>query len=145
MGLGRRKLLLVGGGVVCAHAIGCGGSSPPIVLPTEIAAGNVSAVPLNTLHAVPGVAAAIGHDAGGIYAMSLVCTHEGCDISANGGPVTFSLIHCGCHGSEYDNQGKVKLGPSTTPLPHLAVTADSAGALIIHGQQTVPATDRLSV
>lgn len=144
MALGRRKLLLVGGGVVCAHAIGCGGSEP-IVLPKEIAAGNVSAVPVSTLHAVPGAAVAVGRDAGGIYAMSLVCTHQGCDISANGGPVNFTVIHCGCHGSEYDNQGRVRLGPSTTPLPHLQVTKDAANELTIHGDTVVPATDRLAV
>jgi Rieske Fe-S protein len=144
MALGRRKLLLVGGGVVCAHAIGCGGSEP-IVLPKEIAAGNVSTVAVNTLRAVPGVAAAIGRDAGGIYAMSLVCTHQGCDISANGGPVNFNVIHCGCHGSEYDNQGNVRFGPSTTPLPHLLVTKDAANELTIHGDTVVAATDRLVV
>jgi Rieske Fe-S protein len=144
MALGRRKLLLVGGGVVCAQAIGCGGSEP-IVLPKEIAAGNVSTLAVNTLRAVPGVAAAIGRDSGGVYAMSLVCTHQGCDISANGGPVSFAVIHCGCHGSEYDNQGNVRLGPSTRPLPHLQLTKDAANELTIHGDTVVGATERLPV
>ena len=144
MALGRRKLLLVGGGVVCAHAIGCGGSEP-IVLPAEIPAGNKAGVPLNTLVPVSGAAAAIARDSGGIYALSLVCTHQGCDIAANGGPVTFNVIHCGCHGSEFDHLGNVRLGPANRPLDHLAVTADAAGALTIHGQQVVPATDRLAV
>ena len=143
MALGRRKLLLVGGGVVCAHAIGCGGSEP-IVLPTEIAAGNKASVGLNTLLPVSGAAVALGRDSGGIYALSLVCTHQGCDIASNGS-VSFTRIHCNCHGSEFNNQGAVLIGPAPRALDHLAVTADGTGALTIHGQQTVPATDRLSV
>jgi Rieske Fe-S protein len=144
MALGRRKLLLVGGGVVCAHAIGCGGGNPPIILETDIPVGKVaSQVALNTLSPVPGKSVAIGRDSGGIYAMTLVCTHQNCDIGATGS-VSFSLIHCMCHGSEFDNQGAVKLGPATQPLTHLLVTADSAGALTIHGQQIVSATTRLS-
>ena len=143
MGLGRRKLLLVGGGMVCAHAIGCGGQDT-IVLPAEIPAGNKASVALNTLASVPGFAAAIGRDSGGIYALTLVCTHQGCDIAASpGAQVSFQRIHCGCHGSEFNNQGAVLLPPANRPLDHLAVTADATGALTIHGQQVVPASDRL--
>lgn len=145
MALGRRKLLLVGGGVVCAHAIGCGGSEP-IVLPTEIAAGNKASVGLNTLLPVSGAAVALGRDSGGIYALSLVCTHQGCDIAASpGGQVNFNRIHCGCHGSEFNNQGAVLLPPAPRALDHLDVTADATGALTIHGQQVVAANTRLAV
>ncbi len=145
MALGRRKLLLVGGGMVCARAIGCGGTDT-IVLPTDIPAGNKANVALDTLAPVPGVAAAIGRDSGGIYALTLVCTHQACDIAASpGNQVNFSGIHCGCHGSQFNNQGAVLLGPAARPLDHLAVTADASGALTIHGQQVVPATDRLAV
>lgn len=143
MALGRRKLLLVGGGVVCAHAIGCGGSEP-IVLPTEIAAGNKANVAPNTLTPVSGAAVAIGRDSLGIYALSLVCTHQGCDIASNGS-VSFTRIQCNCHGSEFNNQGGVLIGPASRPLDHLAVTADTAGAMTIHGQLVVSQTDRLSV
>lgn len=143
MVLGRRKLLLVGGGVVCAHAIGCGGSEP-IILPAEIPAGNKSAIGLNTLAAVPGNAVAIGRDSGGIYAMTLVCTHQGCDIATQGS-VSFTRLHCNCHGSEYNGQGTVLIGPATRALDHLLVTDDGTGALTIHGQQVVSASTRLAV
>jgi Rieske Fe-S protein len=144
MALGRRKLLLVGGGVVCAHAIGCGGGNPPIILDVDIPVGKVaSQVALNTLTPVPGKSVAIGRDSGGIYAMTLVCTHQNCDIGATGS-VSFGGVFCSCHGSQFDNQGTVKLGPATQPLSHLAVTADAAGALTIHGQELVSPTTRLS-
>ena len=144
MALNRRKLLVVGGGAVCAHVIGCGGSEPT-VLPNEIPAGNKATVALDTLTPVSGAAVAIGRDSGGIYAMSLVCTHQGCNIAQSGGSVGFNLIHCGCHGSEFDGQGNVTRGPATQPLPHLSVTADMAGALTIHGDMPVSATVRLQV
>jgi Rieske Fe-S protein len=141
----RRKLLLAGGGVICARAIGCGGSDQ-IVLPAEIPAGNSSAVTLNTLTPVAAAAAAIGRDSGGIYALTLVCTHQACDIAhSGGGSVSFSRIHCGCHGSEFNGQGLVLLGPATRNLDHLLVTADASGALTIHGDQVVAANIRLNV
>jgi Rieske Fe-S protein len=144
MALGRRRLLLVGGGIVCAHAIGCGGSEP-IVLAAEIPAGPKSSVNLSTLRPVSGAAVAIGRDGGGIYAMTLVCTHQGCDIGASGS-VTFARLHCDCHGSEFTNQGVAIIGPATRPLDHLLVTEDVAsGALTIHGQQIVSPTTRLAV
>jgi len=144
MALSRRKLLVVGGGAVCAHVIGCGGSEPT-VLPNEIPAGNKATVALDTLTPVSGAAVAIGRDSGGIYAMSLVCTHQGCNIAQSGGSVGFNLIRCGCHGSEFDGQGNVTHAPATQPLPHLAVTADMGGALTIHGDMPVSATVRLQV
>ena len=100
---------------------------------------------LDTLTPVSGAAVAIGRDSGGIYAMSLVCTHQGCNIAQSGGSVGFNLIRCGCHGSEFDGQGNVTHAPATQPLPHLAVTADMAGALTIHGDMPVSATVRLQV
>jgi cytochrome b6-f complex iron-sulfur subunit len=144
MSLGRRRLLVVGGGAVCAHVIGCGGSEPT-VLSNQIPAGNKAAVALDTLTPVGGAAVAIGRDSGGIYAISLVCTHQSCNIAQSGGSVGFNLIHCGCHGSEFDGQGNVTHGPATQPLPHLAVTADMAGALTIHGDMPVSAMTRLPV
>ena len=146
MALSRRELLVLGGGVVCSRAIGCGGSAP-IVLDADIPAGKAASIAKNTLQVVGGKSVAIGRDGGGIYALSLVCTHEGCDIptSAGGAQVTFQLIHCGCHGSSFDGLGNVLIGPATLPLPHLEVVADTTGALTIHGNKEVVATTRLTV
>ena len=109
MALGRRKLLLIGGGVVCVHAIGCGGMET-INLDASIPAGLSTDVQPNTLTPVAGKHVAIGRDGGGIYAMTLVCTHSGCDIA--GGAVSFAGLVCPCHGSRYNNQGQVTLGPA---------------------------------
>ena len=143
MTLSRRKLLLVGGGVVCAHAIGCGGGES-IVLPKEIPAGSSYDLTAGTIRVVSTSAVAVARDGSGIYALSLVCTHQGCDIRSSQGSISFNLIHCGCHGSEFNGQGGVLVGPASRPLPHLLVTADPAGALTVHGDTEVPATTRLT-
>ncbi len=145
MGFTRRELLVVGGGALCARMVGCGGSDT-FLLDSAIPAGTAASVKLDTLTPVAGKHVAIGRDSGGVYAMTLVCTHAGCDISESpGGTVSFGGLHCGCHGSQYDGQGNVLQGPAPRPLDHLAVTADATGALTIHGDQVVLAAQRLSV
>jgi nitrite reductase/ring-hydroxylating ferredoxin subunit len=136
----RRTLLAFGCGVACQGLVGCGGAA---VVPPIVAAGAASDVAINTLRAVPGAPAAIGRDGGGIFSISLVCTHSGCDISQDGS-VTPSRITCDCHNSIFDGQGNVLRGPARSALPHLAVTVDAAGQLTIHGDQVVPASTRLT-
>ena len=71
MALSRRELLVLGGGVVCVRALGCGGS-PPIVLDKDIPAGNATSVTSNSLKAVTGKSVAIGRDTGGKDAVHAV-------------------------------------------------------------------------
>ncbi|OFZ20310.1 MAG: hypothetical protein A2X94_02785 [Bdellovibrionales bacterium GWB1_55_8] len=47
-----------------------------------------------------------------IHALSLVCTHLGCTVTAS--PREFV---CPCHGSRFDKQGVPLVGPATEPLP----------------------------
>ena len=141
MTIGRRKLLVIGSGAVCAQAIGCGPLEGPS-LQTTIDAGNEANLPVGTLRAIGGQGVAIGHDVGGIYAMSLICTHAGCDMSIDGA-VSSGAVECFCHGSVFDAQGNVLRGPAGSPLPHLVVTKDASGELTIHGDQTTAESTRL--
>src|SRR6267142_3334228 len=138
--VGRRKLLLIGGGAVCA--LGCGPDAFR-KLPASIGAGNVADLPAGTLRAIGGMGAAIGRDPAGIYALSLVCTHAGCDISVEGA-VSAGSVECFCHGSVFDRQGNPLRGPAPSPLAHLVVTEDAQGNLTIHGDQTCAPDTRLS-
>src|SRR3989442_3419981 len=99
MALSRRKLLVVGGGAVCAHVIGCGGSEPT-VLPDEIPAGNKATVALDTLTPVSGAAVAIGRDSRGIHPESPVCTHQGWHIAQSGGSLGLYLTDLRWPGSQ---------------------------------------------
>ncbi|HUM46789.1 MAG TPA: Rieske (2Fe-2S) protein [Chitinophagales bacterium] len=47
------------------------------------------------------------------YALSKVCTHEGCDVEYN---VSQNQITCPCHGSHFDISGNVTMGPAASPL-----------------------------
>jgi cytochrome b6-f complex iron-sulfur subunit len=128
-------------GAACLGA-GCSASTPE---PTGlIAAGNVSALPVGSLKVVPGSPLAIGRDAQGVYAMTLVCTHAGCDIASEGA-VSAQRITCFCHGSQFDANGAVLQGPASAPLEHFAVTISSAGEITVDADRTVDATVRVAV
>jgi Rieske Fe-S protein len=65
---------------------------------------------------------------GEIKAFSAVCTHRGCTLAE----VADGTINCGCHGSRFSSQdGSVRNGPATRPLPTVAVT--------VEGDRIVPA------
>ena len=73
--------------------------------------------------------------AGGVYALSAVCTHLGC--------ITRFLsdercIACPCHGSRFDLEGNVTHGPAPRPLPWLEVSVDQGGTLIVDTSVVVP-------
>ena len=49
-----------------------------------------------------------------IYALSLICTHLGCTVT-----VASDRLSCPCHGSQFDQRGKVLRGPADRPLRRL--------------------------
>jgi Rieske Fe-S protein len=55
-------------------------------------------------------------------AMTAVCTHEGCTVT------NFQDQHlvCPCHGSTYDLQGAVVVGPAASPLAQFSASYDAA-------------------
>lgn len=57
------------------------------------------------------------------YAINAVCTHLGCVVPWN---VAANKYMCPCHGSQYDNTGKVVRGPAplSLALAHLDVVDD---------------------
>jgi len=73
--------------------------------------------------------------AGGVYALSAVCTHLGC--------ITRFLsdekcIACPCHGSRFDLEGNVIHGPAPRPLQWLEVQADTGGTLVVDTSVVIP-------
>ena len=130
-----------------ASAAATGACSAAAVSPAQVgdvAAGNVSAVPVGTLETVGSEPVCIARDSGGVYAMTLTCPHAGCDIGQTGSVSPQGLV-CGCHGSEFDANGNVVRGPASQPLDHFAVTVDASGNLSINGTEVVAASQRLKV
>jgi Rieske Fe-S protein len=66
--------------------------------------------------------------------LSAVCTHLGCTVNrAEQG------YHCPCHGSLFDEQGKVESGPAPRPLPWFLITMGKDNRLVVDKSQTVAA------
>jgi Rieske Fe-S protein len=116
-------------------------SSPQMV--GDVDAGNVSALAVGALRIVPGAPVAIGRDDEGVYAMTTTCTHQGCDMSRSGS-VSANGARCNCHGSTFDRNGSVTGGPANGPLAHFAVDIDQDGAITVHTDNIVSASDRTS-
>jgi Rieske Fe-S protein len=128
-----------------AVGVGCGGKGGVAPDPVgDLAAGNVSDLSVGSLKAVGVQPVCIGRDAAGVYAMTLTCTHSGCNMATDGS-VTGGGISCACHGSRFDANGGVVQGPASDPLQHFAVSADASGNLTIHGGSEVDASTRLKV
>jgi Rieske Fe-S protein len=65
-------------------------------------------------------------DTAGIYAVTAVCTHNGCTVIPQGA----DGFGCPCHDSEYDLQGRVTQGPAKLPLRHFLVTEPEPGGFL---------------
>ena len=58
----------------------------------DVSAGNLGTLPVGTLQRVASNPVFIGRDAGGLYSVTITCTHEGCDPrSANDEPGTANV------------------------------------------------------
>lgn len=77
---------------------------------------------------IAGEAVVYRHPDGRIQAWSGRCTHLGCRLDR----VQDGVVVCPCHGSRYDDQGRVLTGPATKPLQPLRVQANAAGGWIVH-------------
>jgi cytochrome b6-f complex iron-sulfur subunit len=52
----------------------------------------------------------------GFYALSAVCTHQGCPPQWQESP---GIFHCPCHGSRFDRTGTTMTGPALRPLERI--------------------------
>jgi cytochrome b6-f complex iron-sulfur subunit len=140
--LTRRRFLALAGATAAVGGCSSSAASPAQV--GDVQAGRVSQLAVVSLSVVGTEPVCIGRDAAGVYAMTLTCTHAGCDIGQSG-TVSAQGLFCGCHGSEFDVDGNVTRGPATQPLAHFDVTIDASGNLTIHSDQVVDASQRLTV
>jgi Rieske Fe-S protein len=144
-GLSRRAILKGGaaGALLAAAPAAC--VSQPSVPSGPIAAGNVSGVPAGTLEVLGDVAVVLGRDDSGLYAMSAVCTHAGCVVGVVSDATGAKSLRCGCHGSTFDRDGAVTMGPAMAALRHFEVDVAADGTITIRGDVAVAADARTSV
>jgi cytochrome b6-f complex iron-sulfur subunit len=75
----------------------------------------------------------------GFCAISAVCTHLGCNLNHEAG----KGFACPCHGSTFEEDGRVRTGPAAWPLPRYAMSVSRRGELIVDTRRTVAPDFRL--
>ena len=131
---GRRDFLKIGGGAAAAVAFGaCSGAQ---VVRDAIAVGSAADFPSGAVTLVDAGPVLVGHDGGGLYAMSPVCPHLGCAVT-----VEAEQLPCHCHGSVFDLHGAVVEGPASRPLEHYRVTV-SGDAVTVDTREVVDPSTR---
>lgn len=104
-------------------------------------AGALAMFPRGTWRLVREIYVIVARDAGGLYAYSAVCTHQGCVLYE---PDARGVTACTCHASSFDGDGAVLHGPATRPLQHFAV-AVCAGEVYVDTATRVAANVRFAV
>ena len=96
----------------------------------------------------------IGRDAGGLYALSSLCTHLCCDLNSTQQGMAIgvldtnagvSVIRCICHGSEYAYDGSLVRGPAALPLAPYDLVLGCDGILYADTSRVVSRSQRLAV
>jgi thiosulfate dehydrogenase [quinone] large subunit len=61
----------------------------------------------------------------GVFAYSMICTHQGCTVAYNKGA---KKLQCACHGAQFDpiKGGNPVKGPAETPLASIKVAIKGA-------------------
>ena len=126
--------------VAASPLLACTGNSGAPASFGEVQVGNVSTTSEGQLTIVPNAPAILGRDAGGLYAMTITCSHAGCDVSPAG-----TTLYCPCHGSRFDANGNVLAGPAGSPLVHFEVKLDANGNVTVNGGTQVAASVRTPV
>ncbi|HSL19925.1 MAG TPA: ubiquinol-cytochrome c reductase iron-sulfur subunit [Vicinamibacterales bacterium] len=78
------------------------------------------------------------NSADGFFAISSVCTHLGCNVKHIG-----QGFECPCHGSRFDENGRVVHGPAPQPLAWYAISLSPRAQLIVDQDQIVGPEFRL--
>ena len=69
----------------------------------------------------------VTHNSGQYQAFDDTCPHAGCSVNQ----ITSDQLVCPCHGSRFDYNGKVEMGPATKNLTSKTVTVVDENTLEI--------------
>jgi cytochrome b6-f complex iron-sulfur subunit len=103
----------------------------PVGKPADFPPGSVTLVAERRLF--------VFNTAEGFYTVSAVCTHLGCNVNHEEG----RGFACPCHGSTFDEEGRVRKGPAAWPLPRFAMTLSRRGELLVDTRRLVGPAFRL--
>jgi len=77
-------------------------------------------------------------DGRGFLALNATCTHQGCDAIY---VAERNLYECGCHGSRYNVDGTVIMGPAQKPLQHVFICRNSDGLIVVQPDHPLTGID----
>ena len=100
--------------------------------------GAPSTFTINVPKYVSSIAMFVVKDAGGFYALTSKCTHQGVALNSTG-----SQFHCPAHGADFTFNGAVIDGPTSKALQHYAMCTLTNGNLGVETTMKVAATVRL--
>ena len=94
--------------------------------------GKPASYPLNDYTYIPEYKLFIYRDNAGVKVVSAICTHLGCVIEK-----TEEGFQCPCHGSCFNESGKVISGAASKDLPWYRLYKDTDGQVIVDLLKTV--------
>jgi Rieske Fe-S protein len=136
MQLNRRDFVIGTLAAGCGCVVGCAGQAMPPLPTGPVDVGTASE------YAADGItdrwAATHGfylvRGGGKLTAISSVCTHQRCQVQPTREPGQQGY-GCKCHGSHFTAVGAVVRGPATVSLPHLSISVDLAGRIIVNPEK----------
>ncbi|MGD9347075.1 MAG: Rieske 2Fe-2S domain-containing protein [Candidatus Aminicenantes bacterium] len=143
----RRKFLsrVALGGAIGAGILAIIGTLREVIPPLarenkKFKVGRLYDFPLNRFFLVTAHNVFIYRDYDGVRAMSAVCTHLGCVLEA-----TEEGFQCPCHGSRFNDKGRVLSGPAPRALTFFKVEVAPDGQLLVDMSHKVSFEEKLKI
>ena len=144
-GGGRREFFLTGCAAVGLASAGFVVSTfrylVPTVLyepPARFTVGNPAGFPPGSVTFLEDRRLFLFNGPDGFFTVSSVCTHLGCNVKR-----AAAGFECPCHGSRFDENGRVVRGPAPAPLAWYALSLSPRGELVVDLERTVGPDFRL--
>jgi cytochrome b6-f complex iron-sulfur subunit len=144
-GSGRREFFVVGCSAVGLASAGFVVSTLRYLVPTVLyepparfTVGHPDRFPPGSVTFLPDRRLFLFNGADGFYAISSICTHLGCNVRRSD-----AGFACPCHGSRFDENGRVVHGPAPRPLAWFALSLSPRGELIVDLDRNVAPDFRL--
>jgi nitrite reductase/ring-hydroxylating ferredoxin subunit len=129
----RRTVFLLGCVGVGAASLGFVGATVRFLVPNVLyepsrrfTIGDPSDFPIGTATFLPERRLFIFSGPEGLFCISSICTHLGCNVRHVG-----EGFECPCHGSRYDENGRVISGPAPKALAWFALSFSARNELIV--------------
>lgn len=129
MGLNRRQFVILGVVLVAGcNTEGGGGTIAPTVGERVIDAGPAASYSADGVYdGFREQGFFVIRSGEKLFALSAICTHRACKLNA----ASDHSFYCKCHGSTFDDGGKVTKGPARRDLPTLPVATTADGRLLV--------------